>query len=120
MSDDQASHDAFKWKCRRNHIESLRIPWEGMGAMANTERNIAALMNTERNIAALMIENLMDEVEAWKQAMQKAERDIAQLRAERDEARREVCVLMQQTGFLRGDYANERGWDCFKEKTNDC
>ena len=35
---------------------------------------------------------------------------------ERDEARREVCVLMQRAGFLRGDYANERGWDCFKEK----
>jgi len=38
---------------------------------------------------------------------------IARLRAERDEARREVCVLMQRTGFLRGDYADERGWDCF-------
>lgn len=42
--------------------------------------------------------------------------EIETLRFERDEARREVCVLMQQTGFLRGDYANERGWDCFKEK----
>ena len=37
------------------------------------------------------------------------------LRRERDEARREVCVLMQRTGFLRGDYAAERGWDCFKD-----
>ena len=41
--------------------------------------------------------------------------DIERLRKERDEARREVCVLMQRTGFLRGDYAAERGWDCFKE-----
>jgi|LauGreDrversion4_2_1035121.scaffolds.fasta_scaffold698412_3 hypothetical protein len=41
------------------------------------------------------------------------------LRAERDEARREVCVRMQQTGFLRGDYAAERGWDCYKKEPND-
>ena len=41
--------------------------------------------------------------------------EIERLRAERDEARREVCVLMQRTGFLRGDYAAERDWDCFKE-----
>ena len=41
------------------------------------------------------------------------------LRAERDEARREVCVLMQRTGFLRGDYAAERGWDCYKKEPND-
>jgi hypothetical protein len=41
--------------------------------------------------------------------------EIERLRNERDEARREVCVLMQRTGFLRGDYADERGWDCFNE-----
>ena len=40
------------------------------------------------------------------------------LRAERDEARREVCVLMQRTGFLRGDYAAERNWDCFDRTVN--
>lgn len=71
MSDDPASFDAFKWECRRKQIESLRVPWEGMGAMANTDRHIAALT----------IENLMEEVEAWKKAMQKADRDIAELRA---------------------------------------
>lgn len=79
MSNDPASHDAFKWECRRNHIESLRITWEGMGAMANAERNIAALM----------IENLMEEVEAWKKAMQKADRDIMQLRQQLKELRGE-------------------------------
>lgn len=47
---------------------------------------------------------------------QEAADEIERLRAERDEARREVCVLMQQNGFLRVDYANERGWDCFKEQ----
>jgi hypothetical protein len=40
---------------------------------------------------------------------------IERLIAERDEARREVCNMMHKTGFLNGDYADSRGWDCFKE-----
>jgi hypothetical protein len=103
MSDDPASKDGLRWEIRRSLIERLRIPWDAMGEMANQQRAEAAIQ----------ISTMMDEIEAWRQAMQKAERDIAQVRAERDEARLEVCVLMQQTGFLRGDYANERGWDCF-------
>ena len=46
-------------------------------------------------------------------------REIDRITAERDEARREVCVLMQRTGFLRGDYAAERNWDCFKEESDE-
>ena len=43
------------------------------------------------------------------------------LREERDEARREVCGFHHLTGLglLAGDYANSRGWDCFKENTDD-
>jgi hypothetical protein len=41
---------------------------------------------------------------------------IRTLRAERDEARREVCNLMYQKGFPTGDYAKGRGWDCFKQE----
>lgn len=107
MSADPASHDARKWECRRKQVESLRIPWESMGAMANTERHIAALM----------IENLMEEVEAWKQAMHKADRDIWLLRKERDEARRIVCDIMEGGGWeTKEQVADQRGWDCFKEK----
>jgi chromosome segregation ATPase len=40
----------------------------------------------------------------------------AQLRLERDEARREVCNMMHKTGFLNGDYADSRGWDCFPQE----
>ena len=42
------------------------------------------------------------------------------LRAERDEARREVCELLynRQGGWPK-EHANERGWDCFKEVTDD-
>jgi len=49
--------------------------------------------------------------------------EIERLRAERDEARREVCQLK---GTVRWNhyfphfdpqgYAENRGWDCFKEK----
>lgn len=42
------------------------------------------------------------------------ENEREHLRKERDEARREVCNLMHPTGFLRGDYAEERGWNCFE------
>jgi hypothetical protein len=45
---------------------------------------------------------------------------ITWIRQERDEARREVCWIMQKTGFMRGDYANSRGWDCFKDREGPC
>jgi hypothetical protein len=38
------------------------------------------------------------------------------LREERDEARREVCGFHHLTGFLSGDYAASRGWDCFPNR----
>lgn len=49
--------------------------------------------------------------------MDKAIAEIERLRAERDEARREVCELLynRQGGWPK-EHANERGWDCFKEE----
>jgi len=41
---------------------------------------------------------------------------IAKLRAERDEARREVCHKHAHGYFTVRDYAERRGWDCFKEE----
>lgn len=38
-----------------------------------------------------------------------------QLQNERDEARREVCGFHHLTGYLCGEYAKYRGWDCFKD-----
>jgi len=52
------------------------------------------------------------------------EREIARLTAERDEARREICMnatnepYRQMCGsgiLLPQDAARERGWDCYKE-----
>ena len=50
------------------------------------------------------------------------EERIANIIAERDDARREVCELKSRN-FERvitpQGYAELRKWDCFKEKTND-
>lgn len=90
MSDDPAIPNGMHWLIRRNLIERLRIPWEGMGEMANQQRAEAAIQ----------ISTMMDEIEAWRQAMQKAERDIAQLRAERDEAANELEKLNAEADRL--------------------
>jgi hypothetical protein len=42
--------------------------------------------------------------------------EIGRLQRERDEARREVCGFHHLTGFLAGDYANSREWDCFPNR----
>ena len=57
---------------------------------------------------------------------------IERLRAERDEARREVCRLSHEAHNLacevahypknapsQQEYAKSLGWDCFKENTDD-
>jgi hypothetical protein len=56
---------------------------------------------------------------------QKIANEIEQLRAERDEARQEICEsYCDSLGVLLGspitpqDYAQRRGWDCYKENTN--
>ncbi len=42
--------------------------------------------------------------------------EIERLRAERDEARREVCEMLERdAGFSAQRQAASRGWDCFKE-----
>ena len=140
MSDDPASGDGMRWTIRQSLVERLRIPWDGMGEMANQQRAEAAVQ----------IDTMMDEIEAWRQAMQKAERDIAELRdavdrlhtdrnnlrleidrmvdkltAQRDEARRRLCAeLLEVEGHPVGwkgargaeGIAERLGWDCFKEK----
>ena len=45
--------------------------------------------------------------------------EIERLRAERDEARREICRMVFASGGIRpAEYARTIGWDCFKENTN--
>lgn len=69
--------------------------------------------------AADEIERLRVIVQGWEHSARNAERDMATLRAERDEARREVCS-MNETGLRMNESdkkreAKRRAWDCFKE-----
>jgi|688.fasta_scaffold2129040_2 hypothetical protein len=43
------------------------------------------------------------------------ENEVRQLRAERDEARREVCRHEADGADCEREYAAMRGWDCFPE-----
>lgn len=44
------------------------------------------------------------------------ERENTTLTAERDEARRRLCIWAQDDAHGDGtEYAREQGWDCFKE-----
>jgi len=112
MSEDPVSQDGLRSEMRRSLVERLRIPWEGMSDMANQQRAEAAVQ----------IKTMMDELEALRLSIDRmvdklnAERDA--VRRERDEARREVCNMKDFHGLPR-DYALERGWDCFRENTND-
>jgi hypothetical protein len=119
MSDDPASKDAFRWELRQRLVERLRIPWDSMGDMGNQQRAEAAIQ----------ISTMMDEIEAWRRYSQKAERDIADLIRERDEARRRVCDDAIKNGRVYRrvgsdtvrcetpqEVAEVMNWDCFKEK----
>jgi len=46
--------------------------------------------------------------------------EIQRLKQERDEARRLYCVMRDgEDGLTCKEWANRKGWDCFKEDTND-
>ena len=106
MSDDPVRTSGLLYALRRSLVERLLTPWEAMGEMANQQRADAAVQ----------IRMMMNEIEAWRKAAQKADREIAQLREERDEARREVCELdIDKHGGALLE-AERRRWDCFKEK----
>jgi len=47
-----------------------------------------------------------------------AAEEIALLRSQRDEARREICHTKKRGLTTHLDYARKRGWDCFKEENH--
>jgi len=45
--------------------------------------------------------------------------EIERLRKERDEARREICVMLEDaTNNHRENHAKRWGWDCYKENAD--
>lgn len=138
MKDDPDRTEEIKHMNRLGQMAKLRIPWDAMGEMANVERALAAGT----------IQDLMNEVEAWRQAMQKAERNISELidaveveesavnhlhtdrnnlrleierlRSERDEARREACesLAARFPQYTAREIAQTHEWDCYPAGEN--
>lgn len=55
-------------------------------------------------------------IEELRWALEENRREVARLTAERDEARREICVMLEDaTNNHRENHAKRWGWDCFKE-----
>ncbi|CAB4140250.1 hypothetical protein UFOVP403_9 [uncultured Caudovirales phage] len=130
MSDDPASIEAWQEEEKGDLVARLRVINHHTKKLAENEglhyvhREAFTRCEDLTWEAANEIERLRAEIDRKNLTIQALteERDEVvrmanKLTDERDEARREVCVLMQRTGFLRGDYAAERGWDCFKENT---
>jgi len=74
------------------------------------------------SLIATMVNGSLDFTNlSWKDCESAAE-ELERLREERDEARREVCVLsvIYANFYSVGEEkeaARDRGWDCFKEET---
>jgi len=93
---------------------------------------LRSILHNDRSVelrcqeAANEIERLRTIIEGWYHSSRNADRDIAELTAERDEARRMWCQAAPVGNFLSVDdmdrraraEAKRRGWDCFKEDTN--
>jgi hypothetical protein len=55
-------------------------------------------------------------IEALRSALEAYRQENATLTAERDEARREICVMLEDaTNNHRENHAKRWGWDCYKE-----
>jgi hypothetical protein len=145
-------------------VKRLRIPWDGMGNMANAERAEAAdEIERLRQIVAeydrVRVEYLAawaawvkdhsgDDIAEWlriyasahpadnpdqnavefihrsiDKRCREAADEIERLRAERDEARRDLCHADEGWPFsdaVARIKAAERGWDCFKDDDANC
>ena len=74
-------------------------------------------------LAADEIERLRNELDARIAMCDMRSEKIGELANERDEARREICenVAATAASVNAKQWAEERGWDCFKKKTlKDC
>ena len=87
-------------------------------------KNLRAERDEEAAAAAAEIERLREELTASHESHGNEVGALTERLSlaihERDEARREVCELLynRQGGWPK-EHATERGWDCFKENTDD-
>jgi uncharacterized small protein (DUF1192 family) len=119
-SQDQDAIMAELWErihALTDEIERLRRN-TGCARNQGTTQFCAEALDAQREVARLTAER--DETQ---RELRKAETESSMLRvecgliaAERDEARREVCEMLERdAGFSAHRQAASRGWDCFKE-----
>lgn len=109
MSDDPANKGGLRWEIRRSLIERLRTPWDAMSDMGNQQRAEAAVQ----------ISTMIDEIEAWRQAVRKAERDIMQLRQQVAELRATNLALNDEAKNLRAQRDTIRRTFCLMIASGD-
>ena len=106
--------------------KSDRILAQTRGLSGATPRATQLIEELRSALEAYRQENatLTDENELLRSTVTDCRIEIERTRAERDEARREICIhstkepYRQMCGngiLLPQDEANRRGWDCFKE-----
>lgn len=72
----------------------------------------------ERHALQMQLEEYIEAFQFARKEFHEALDDLAKMKAERDEARREVCELKSynfESKITPKAYAELRKWDCFKE-----
>ena len=72
----------------------------------------------ERHALQMQLEEYIEAFKFAHKEFHEALDDLAKMKAERDEARREVCNLTKWDHYGPRHYAQYRKWDCFKEDGN--
>jgi len=120
--------DSADWLTQYDAIRFAADRIEALNRRLLAEENHVEILNIEnghlqadRNNLELRIKELDGKLQSRERGTTYPEQHIQELvktintvRAERDEARREVCHLRTFHGSPR-DYALERGWNCFEE-----
>lgn len=117
--------DSADWLTQYDAIRFAADRIEALNRRLLAEENHVEILNienghlqTDRNNLELRVKELDGRLADCKASslhgQSAMEQEIERLRAERDEARREVCHLRTFHGPPR-DYALQRFWDCFEE-----
>ena len=89
----------------------------------NYEQKSRQILEATRGLSSTDLEGT-HLIECLRSRLSAVTEEIKRLRAERDEARREVCRdeayrPSPSPPCTANQVADRRGWDCFKENTND-
>lgn len=126
MNDDQSLTDALRsvaqqWKDKLGEPNLLTAAADAIELLQTHEREASARARTWE----MRCDNEVSHIAELKDQISSLRAGLAVAIDQRDEARREVCE--RAVGWKRAgmrvqnpqQYAQERGWNCFKEETDD-